>query len=368
MTEKIYCAVPFFVGFLDDRMNFRNCCSADPQLQSNEESFSDWWASEKMNSFREEFGSGWPQSCARCKHQEENGIKSFRQSINDQVKSNVIKDSVQWPLHWNIPFSNICNLGCWTCADSASSYIENQKRKLGLLSDEYISPNQRFKKLWPGLKQDVLKSYQHHDTVTLTILGGEPLYNKDVIDFLLELVDLGLHTRTRLEFHTNATVMNKKIENIFKLNWQYICVFFSLDAVGSKAEWLRYNCLWSEVEKNVPLINAVVDYTEVHCTVSVLNIMDIVKLQEFCDAVAVPLKPSLLSSPDFLSIYSWPLLPDILVEPKDLGKYPGFYDLIGSKPDRSAPEKIKNHINQFNSLRKPIEDFDKKFAEILKNI
>lgn len=369
MLDQKYCAVPFSVGFLKDNMNFRNCCSVDPQIQSTGESFSEWWSGDKMNSFREEFKKGLPNACLRCKHQEDNGITSFRQSINKQVGiKNLNNKNLQWPSRWNISFGNTCNLGCWICGENSSSYIENQKRKLGLLDSGYTSPRDKFSKIWQNLKQDVLKSYNEHNTVTITLLGGEPLYNKNVINFLHDLTDLGLQARTRLEFHTNATVMNNNIEKLLDQNWQYVCIFFSLDAAGRKAEWLRYNCSWDKIEKNVPRMMKVANYTEVHCTVSIMNIMDLACLQEYCDNINIPLKASLLSSPDFLSLSSWPLAPEILVNRSDLGHYSGFYDLIGTKPDETAVEKFKNHINQFNTVREPVENFDKKFAEILKII
>jgi hypothetical protein len=147
-----------------------------------------------------------------------------------------------------------------------------------------------------------------------------------------------------------------------------VCIFFSLDAVGRKAEWLRYNCSWNKIEKNVPRLAKLANYSEVHCTVSIMNIMDLTYLQEYCNNINIPLKVSLLSSPDFLSLYSWPLSPEILVNRSDLGRYSGFYDLIGTKPDKTAVEKFKNHIIQFNTVREPVENFDKKFAEILKII
>jgi MoaA/NifB/PqqE/SkfB family radical SAM enzyme len=245
--------------------------------------------------------------------------------------------------------------------------IENHKKKVGLLPKNYVSSQSLYKNRWKTLKHDILKSYEFHPYVRLTILGGEPLYNKDVINFLNELVMLGLSTRTKLEFLTNATVLSPKIRDLLdKKNWNYTVALLSLDAVGKKAEWLRYGCNWKKIVNNVRIFKELVNHIEVNCTLGILNIMDLPELKRFCDQQNIQLLLSPMQQPDFMALESWPLPPEMLVSQQELdnvgfGKY---YNLVGKTPDPTAPEKLKNYIKSFNNVRTPLSVFDPKLAKI----
>jgi organic radical activating enzyme len=301
----------------------------------------------------------WPSECHRCEKQEAQSGSSFRTAVNAAVE---ITDNFQvWPSRWNLIFGNVCNLACWTCNETSSSVIMQHKKTIGILPVDFVDPNQTFLAQWQTLKQDVLKSYDYHHTVTLTLLGGEPMYNKTVSDFLAQLIELGLASRTRLEFHTNGTKINKKLFS--KDTWNYVCVFLSLDATGSKAEWLRYGCNWADIEANIEFFKSVSDYTEIHCTLSVLNIMDLPELKMFCKSVGLPLKVMLLTDPEFMCILNWSGDPAQLVDRARLDEH-GFayyYDQIGTKVRPGTQQQLNEHIAQFDSVRKPLTKLNNKY-------
>ena len=192
------------------------------------------------------------------------------------------------------------------------------------------------------------------------------MVNKTVLAFLNELIELGLAAKTRLEFHTNATLINLKL---FATNqWQYVCVFLSLDAVGRKAEWLRYGCDWNQIENNVEFFKSVANYIEVHCTLSVLNIRDLPALNEFCSAKQLPLKVMTLNTPEFMSLSTWPADPDLIADWAQLEKfgYGQYYDVIGANARAEMPAKLLHYIQQFDGVRQNLMDFDPELLQALK--
>jgi len=366
----IKCAVPFIEGFTKSTgpANYRNCCAANPQILSHpDQKFNDWWHSKELNEFRELLKKDQlPKECYNCELQEKIQGTSFRTAVNQTV--NLEKIDSRWPSRWNISFGNICNLACWICSEWSSTTIQTHKKKLGLLDKNFKDPELKFQKIWKNLKKDVIKSYDYHDVVSLTILGGEPLYNKQVLEFLKELIDLKFSHRTNLEFHTNATQFNKNIQEILKVDrWKKTCMFLSIDATGKKAEWLRYGTNWKKLESNIPPLIKMSSYIEVHCTLSVLNIEDLPTLKDFCDQNKINLKISTLMQPWFMSLESWDRNPSELSNKDYLKKY-GFeeyYNLIGKNSKTGSSDALKSYIKSFDHIRKPLKEFDPILAKKL---
>jgi len=363
MNQRPYCTVPFVEGFSGITSRFRNCCTADPQIESLPgHSFKDWWQDPRRIDFAERQWTQEPLECYRCQIQEQQEGSSFRTAVNEQIC--MTKNFGKWPSRWNIKFGNICNLACWTCSEHSSSVIAQHKKTIGILPMDFVDPQIQFQHNWSELEKDILLSYEYHDTITLTLLGGEPLFNKTVVEFLERLISLGLASRTRLEFHTNATKINASL--LAKNCWNYVCVFLSLDAIGAKAEWLRYGSKWSVIESNIDFFKHATDYTEVHCTLSILNIGDLSDLAKFCRNHDLKLRINLLSQPDYMSILSWPGDKNLIIDNDNQdNQFDYHYGLIGKIPDNTAIIKLKDYINKFRNIRKDLVDYDAKLARAI---
>jgi organic radical activating enzyme len=361
---KPFCSAPFIEGFSGLTSAFRNCCVVDPQIQSLPgQSFVQWWSDTRLKEFRQSmYTTEWPAECYRCQLEEKETGRSFRTALN----SSIVDDSFgKWPTRWNLKFGNICNLACWTCNEHSSSVVAQNKRVIGILPENFVDPEEQFQTQWPALKADILTSYEYHTVVTLTLLGGEPLYNSTVIDFLQELKTSGLASRTRLEFHTNATKVNKILFE--KGIWNYVCIFVSLDAVGVKAEWLRYGCKWPVIESNIEFLQSVADYFEIQCVLSVLNLNDLPTLKKFCLDRNVTLNVTLVTTPECMSIEKWSGDPTIIADREYLSANgcSGYYDLLGSKLSVGTEKELQLYIKKFDSIRRKLQDFDPKLAQAL---
>lgn len=323
-----------------------------------------------MQQFRSRlYGTGLPSECSGCELKEQTQGRSLRTAVNDTQDLNQLK--LTWPSRWNVKFGNICNLACWSCSEHSSSVIETHKIRVGLLPADHEPMQKSFAHSWPTIRQNILRSYDCHSTVTITVLGGEPLYNPTVIDFLHELQQLELSARTRLEFHTNATKITDSIRSILdRRHWRHISVFFSLDAVGAKAQWLRYGCDWNQVVDNIALLRSLVNYSEAHCTVSVLNIRDLAALGKFCQDNQLDLRLHALSTPEFMSCENWDADPGLLLQGLDRTdpKLVPFYDLVGKNPRSGAASRLCDYIQRFAAIRDPLDPVDPGLAKILNQV
>ncbi len=356
-----FCKVPFLVGFTtSDQERYRDCCSKHPTIVSDQgQPFEQWWRSDKLNAFRQQLldSDQWPSACWRCKVSEQQQGTSFRTAVNQWPQTDY-----DHPAGWNIMFGNICNLGCWSCSEKSSSVIFQHKKKAGLIQGNDLT-EQKFQNNWPQLKSQVLQSYEHHDTVTLTLLGGEPLYNKTVIAFLSQLVDLGLASRTRLEFHTNATQFPHKIfPSAHNNTWQYVSAFVSLDAVGPYAEWLRYGCSWPKVDAVVNSLIKACDHTEIHCTLTVLNINQLTALQKYANSKQLKLNISPADDPEFMALRHWDQHSDQLMVDVSDTQWQTFHQLIGCDARPGMSEQLRAYIKSFDQVRKPLHIFDAELA------
>lgn len=362
MNTTPLCVAPFSRVFTTST-NYRVCCATNKSILSNEtDSFVTWWNGATMQEFRQKmFEPTLPPECQPCLLSEQTHGTSFRTEINKIP----IKDTL--PNSWNILFGNICNLACWTCNEIASSTILQHKKQLNILPVDFQNPEETFQQRWPDLESSILESYKNHTVITITILGGEPVYNKTVLNFLNKLVDLGLSGRTRLEITTNGTKLNKKILSILdKKVWNYICVFVSVDAIGKKAEWLRYGSDWNEIKKNINHYQQSCNYVEIHTTLSILNITDLLATARYANSIEVKHCIYPLHTPNFMSLTNWDQ-PIKLVNRHQFEEcgLENYFDLIGQTPVQGTKDKLVQYIKQFDSIRKPLKDFDAQLAQVL---
>lgn len=359
MTKPL-CSIPFSRVFSTAKV-YRNCCEAHPEVNSSStDSVIQWWTSNELNQFRNKmFDSQLPNECKSCTIQEQDHGKSFRTNTNN------IPYNSESPNSWHIQFGSVCNLACWTCNEHVSSTIAQHKRKLNILPDNFEDPDNIFLKRWPDLKQNILNSYNYYDTITITALGGEPIYNTTVIDFLTELVESGRARQTRLEITTNGTKLNNKLMAILdKNNWQHISVFISVDAIGAKAEWLRYGSVWKDVEKNIKFYQIYAHYIELHTFVSILNVSNLLEVYDYAVNQKIVHRITPIVSPSWLSLEKWNGKKFINLEDFKSRNLTRFYHALGQNPDPCTKFTIKKYIEQFTN-RRPLVNFDPALAELL---
>lgn len=370
MTSTSLCPIPYKQVHVLPNGAFRECCSTHNQIKKNHISLVDWWYKDPdLNAFRQELlGPSLPKKCSSCDLQEKSLGTSFRIEVLKQAP--LVNNDITFPNRWHICFGNTCNLGCWTCDETSSSYIESQKRKLNILPDSFIDVNESFNQRWnstifPGIKE----SYKHHEIINISILGGEPSYNNTVISFLNYLVENNLNSRTRIELTTNGSRSFQKIIPLLNKDlWNHISLFVSVDAIGSKSNWLRYGGDWNIIDNNINQLNKIAHYSEIQCTVSVLNIADIINVYDYSKEKQINFSINPVQNPPIMNIKHWDgdnfiqeLLPEF--ESRNLQDY---YYSFKSEPIIGTKQLLKNYIESFNTVRDlRLNDYDSQLAKAL---
>jgi organic radical activating enzyme len=345
---KPFCVIPFVRAFVLSNGTYRNCCAVDPEIVSDGTDFIQWWDNNQLlTDFRNELlVNKFPAACQSCKIQEATG-ESFRTNSN---RLNPTVNSV-YPREWSIMFGNTCNLACWTCNEDFSSTTEAHKRVLNILPVGYQNPNQEFDRNWPALREHILKSYDYHDDVTISILGGEPTYNPMVIEFLEWLLENGYAKRTKLEITTNGTKNKKLMRGLDRKDWKYIYIAVSVDAIGERAEWIRYGSRWQDVDESIDYYIEHANYVELHCTLSVLNIVDLPDVVDYANSKNTKVVVIPLQQPSYMSLASW----DGAAFDLDPARYQNLQEyvaLIGKTPVPGSADRLNKYIAQFATIRK----------------
>ena len=317
-----------------------------------------------MHTLRQELNTpAFPAGCASCQIQDASG-NSLRQAIN-RNNPNILPDS--YPCEWSIMFGNVCNLACWTCDEMFSSTVAAHKKRIGILPDNYQDSNTLFMQRWPDLQKQILQSYREHDRVTLVLLGGEPSYNPVVKNFLQLLHDQGLAPQTRLELTTNGTKTNQDFfDLVTSPNWLSLSVFVSVDAVGAKAEWLRYGSRWSDVEKNIAAYQRAAYRVELHTVVSVLNIGNLPQLYDFTQQHNLLFTPFPLRMPEHMSLMHWDgasLVQDTdAYYSRGLGEY---VELIGKEVRAGSKKQLREYIQKLETVRTGLDTVDPELYQVI---
>jgi organic radical activating enzyme len=183
------------------------------------------------------------KTCDYCIKQDQGGEYSYRQHFKYQDEISITAS-----------FDNICNLRCITCTPSNSSLIipdmyadltnpENvTARKL------YATIGKQAPKKISFLK-DMLASmdFTNH-RLNFSVLGGEPLINPAIFEFLDWLSDQPYAHKTTLSVTTNGTTYNEKLLKYLE-RFKTVGVQLSIDGIESDFEYIRSGANFEQLEK-----------------------------------------------------------------------------------------------------------------------
>jgi MoaA/NifB/PqqE/SkfB family radical SAM enzyme len=234
------------------------CCNTEMQDtigNTREQSLEEIWSGPKMKAVRHKMLAGEKVSgCTRCYEQEDSGFFSMRLSANKHFGHHIGLTNTDNPdmklIYWDIRFSNLCNLRCRSCGHIFSSNWYDDQVKLA--GEEWGKNNKRVNfagrsehDIWQQLEPQIDNIEQVY------FAGGEPLIMEEHYRLLSALIDRG-RTDVRLIYNTNFSELCYKKTNVLELWKQFdsVSVGASLDAMGKKAEYIRKNTKWDQVERN----------------------------------------------------------------------------------------------------------------------
>lgn len=284
--NKAFCVAPWLHFYAGGEGRVQACCvSGITYGNLNESSIKELWKSDAIQSIREKFLKGEKDKrCSYCYQVEESGNKSLRETMNEKYFSyaeKIQQDSldVNFPIYFDIRFSNLCNLRCRTCWHGASSkWFEDAKVLKTAVSDSAIIHNLPVDFLDENLPSIIDKVEEFY------FAGGEPLVTEEVYSLLAELVNYN-KTNTLVRINTNLTHLTFGKKSIVELlkNFSNVELQISLDHIFEKAEYIRKDLKWDvfyanilEVQKALPHIKVVF-----HPTISILNVYDWPEIETF---------------------------------------------------------------------------------------
>jgi organic radical activating enzyme len=254
-----------------------------------------------INSVREDMLSNKkPECCNTCWKLEKNGIKSDRQSKNESFDfySDIdikqvfesCKNGQFSPQIIKLYTSNLCNSACVTCGPHFSTHWQSVKGipiQLNSITDNTLN------------KIDFSKIKM------LSILGGEPLYDKNIFNILQRLVDQN-NANCFISFVSNGNVKltDSQISLLSKFKNSDICV--SIDGIGPVYEYMRYPMKWEDLKTNIKQFKKIFKYVSVSYTLSNVNVLYYDETVAWFKENDLPFNHNLVTNPSYFNINALP--------------------------------------------------------------
>jgi MoaA/NifB/PqqE/SkfB family radical SAM enzyme len=241
-----------------------------------------------------------PSECERCWKSEELGIKSFRQQQNltylkyfpkmlNSSSAGKISSGVKY---LDVRFNNTCNLKCVMCSSGYSSlWVEEEKTLQPLLTSEEVINDisskisfydkDRFK--W-GKDTDIVNTILKNASTLerLHFAGGEPLLSKQHNELLKDLIGIGVAKQLFLSYNTNGEYITEELLELWG-QFKKVKIFYSLDHIEDKNEYIRFPSKWKTVQEKFELIESC-SPNNIHWRISsTLSALNVAYLPEFVE-------------------------------------------------------------------------------------
>ena len=261
--SKVFCIYPWIHLNANPDGRAYPCCMTDhsyPVGDCKTETLTKIWNNDNMKQIRLDMTNEKTiPGCERCYEQEKSGFFSGRQSANKHHGHHIGRVSETNPdgqldkfemVYWDIRFSNLCNLRCRSCGHIYSSQWYQDQAKLA--GPEWAKKNQVLNYAGRS-KTDMLEQLLPHIEYVEQIYfaGGEPLI-MDEHYHILEELERQQRFDVRLIYNTNFTEVKLKDRLIFDYwkKFDSVSVGASLDAMGTRGEYIRKGTCWANVEEN----------------------------------------------------------------------------------------------------------------------
>lgn len=271
---------------------YRLCCaSLEPSHQYNikTHTIEEWFSSDIHTQAKQSIENGiLPDSCIRCRTDEQSGIQSMRQ-----------RPRVYGPglSHLDIRFSNQCNLRCVMCSPMSSSSIMLEHEQLGDKSPWGTIQVEEYN--WYNTEiADEIANISTLKEVYLT--GGEPFMVRGLDKFIDKL-----DRKVNLRFNTNGTLNNRKLYQLLS-EFEHVSLAFSIDGIGKVNDYIRYGSNWEEVEENLLVAKEYSIDVSITPTIQIYNYPYIKELWDYCDRHDIKRYDTLLLTPHHLDIRNMP--------------------------------------------------------------
>ena len=258
--SDIFCMIPWIHmhGFPDGRAY--PCCLSEtdhPIGHFKKQTMEEVWNNTPYKTMRKNMLEEKScKECTKCYEREQSGFFSMRNDANKNFGHHIslIDDTLEDGTYedfkiryYDVRFSNLCNFTCRTCGSwFSSSWYQEEKDLYGEREfPQIVFAGKDENDMWEQLQPHIPYLEQVY------FAGGEPLIMEEHYRLIKELVKREMF-HVKLIYNTNFSKLRLKDENVLDY-WKLfdsVSVGASLDAMGSRAEYIRKGTKWDQIERN----------------------------------------------------------------------------------------------------------------------
>lgn len=243
MMNKLNCLAPYGHYHLDVHGYAKPCCW---WLVNPDKKLSEFSNLEEIGKFHADLmldDKLLDTSCSKCILYEQKNSTSLRNIIHRNVKE---QDELHRPVELEISLDSVCNFACVICDGVRSSKWRSLQKKVDWTPKQNSEDPNHFETVMRLLKNSDLSQLKE-----IKMLGGEPFYTKNFIDFINLISEKCDISKITLMITSNMSVFpNNELYKVL-LRFKNVKLMASLDAVGTTAETVRFGTKWEQVEENL---------------------------------------------------------------------------------------------------------------------
>lgn len=316
--SKTFCVQPFNHLATHPDGKVTPCCESQlhaitngKKLKLGVDSIDDIRNSDSFNKLRDDMLNGrFNSSCSFCYQKEKVGLRSKRDIENSKmnVDFNNIEKYKDLPLEFiELRLGNTCNAKCIICHPAASSKwnedITDDLQSIvpGLYGKEHLT-NKWFRS--EDFYNDLLSKADQIQRLWFN--GGEPLLIKEHLTFLEKIIETGHNRSITLDYHTNASLINRKVVQLWN-KFKITNIALSIDDIEERFNYQRYPLNFNKVRSNLDTISSLGVNFCIVPTVSLLNVFYLSEIYDYYNSrYTCTIAFNYLVYPEFQSIVNLP--------------------------------------------------------------
>lgn len=297
MHSPIFCTAPFTTLRIEKKQSdvgFKPGCVY--RIQTRSASLDDFLHGEEMTMLRaNKLNDTVPApGCDSCSKNDKIGTTSIRKQL---LKKPWASDKLDIKL-LDVFFSNTCNLGCYMCSESSSTYLANERNNAGLSNTPVVVQDTT------DIALDTIDRLSNLESVSL--IGGEFFIFKKNLVILDKIIQRQLDCR----IVTNASVITPALLDRLKqiINLE---ISISMDGVNDAYNFMRYPATWTQFAENVNTLNENLPNADLYFKfiIQILNVGNVYHTLDWVNKRKIPIQISSLTSPDAQGL-NWSILRD----------------------------------------------------------
>jgi pyruvate-formate lyase-activating enzyme len=221
--------------------------------------------------------------CANCANHDRMGIDSVRKKLlrkpwaSDQLDIKML----------DLFFSNTCNLGCFMCHKTVSTYVAAERKAVGLSSTPVeVHDN-------TDIALETIDRLPNLESVSF--IGGEFFVFKKNIKLLDKIIERQLECRIVTNASVVTPVLLERLKQIPKIE-----LTISMDGVNDAYSFMRYPATWENFADNVSMLKKHVPHATINFNfvLQVLNINNLYDTFDWANRKMIPIHVAALVATD----------------------------------------------------------------------